>query len=262
MRPGPLRAGPLSITADTGSAGSVLLMAQALLPCALFAHGGPSAHVTLDLRGGTDAAKAPPVAYLESVLLPTLRRALGIDVSVEHVHRGFYPQGSGRLVLRVAPLPPGAALPAFDLTDRGPIVDLSIRAFVAGLVPRAAGSAMVRAARAVLRREKPEAMGLGPGVSPDDRGVQEVGPDAAFGSGSGVAAAARSQTGCLLCAARPGERDRDEEVGDEVGDELAWALRAGGCCDEWLQVWADACMNDLNEINECMGESNDTCEGP
>lgn len=56
--------------------------AQAALPCLLFASptGGRDIS-TLDLRGGTDAAFAPPVGYMQHILLPTLRRLLDIDVT-------------------------------------------------------------------------------------------------------------------------------------------------------------------------------------
>jgi hypothetical protein len=35
----------------------------------------------VDLRGGTDAAMAPPVGYLQQILLPTLRRLFNIDIT-------------------------------------------------------------------------------------------------------------------------------------------------------------------------------------
>ena len=55
---------------------------QAALPCLLFASptGGRDVS-TLDLRGGTDAAFAPPVGDMQHILLPTLRRLLDIDVT-------------------------------------------------------------------------------------------------------------------------------------------------------------------------------------
>ena len=60
------------------------LHSQAALPCLLLAaqHGATCAS-ELDLRGGTDAAMAPPAAYLAEVLLPTLRRCLGVEASLQ-----------------------------------------------------------------------------------------------------------------------------------------------------------------------------------
>ena len=83
LTPGPLSAG--LYTADSGTAGSCMLMAQAALPCALLAgagRGGGRASV-LSLRGGTDAQAAPPADYARCVLTPMLRRRLGVDVELE-----------------------------------------------------------------------------------------------------------------------------------------------------------------------------------
>ena len=84
--------------ADIGTAGSCTLLLQAALPCALFAAGGAT---ELTLRGGTDAALAPPVGYLQQVLLPTLQRRLGLGVCSQLVRRGFFPQGGGELRIEV-----------------------------------------------------------------------------------------------------------------------------------------------------------------
>ena len=57
---------------------------QAALPCLLLAaQRGQPGQAELDLRGGTDAAMAPPAAYLAEVLLPTLRRRLGVEASLQ-----------------------------------------------------------------------------------------------------------------------------------------------------------------------------------
>jgi RNA 3'-terminal phosphate cyclase (ATP) len=159
LTPGPLACG--AYLADTGTAGSCTLMLQQALPCMVFAAppaagsgdgggtagaagsaaaaaavspapdlapwgagpGSPSGRWThLDLRGGTDAAFAPPVGYLAHVLAPTLARLLpdaAADLSVRLVRRGFYPRGGGRVAARARALPPGGALAPFDVTRRG-----------------------------------------------------------------------------------------------------------------------------------------------
>lgn len=53
----------------------------------LFAHGSKISRETpctpnvLRLRGGTDAAFAPPVGYMQKILLPTLRRLWGVEIA-------------------------------------------------------------------------------------------------------------------------------------------------------------------------------------
>ncbi len=46
----------------------------------------------LELRGGTDAAMAPPVGYMQHVLLPILHRMLGIQLDMQLERRGFFPK--------------------------------------------------------------------------------------------------------------------------------------------------------------------------
>ena len=86
------------VAAKTGSAGSVTLLAQALLPV-LLAAGRPS---SLTLRGGTHVAWSPPAHYLLHVFLPALAQ-LGAQVEM-NLHRwGWYPRGGGEVGLEIHP---------------------------------------------------------------------------------------------------------------------------------------------------------------
>lgn len=48
----------------------------------------------LELKGGTDAAMAPPVAYADQVLLPMLQKLQGVQASIDLQRRGFFPKVS------------------------------------------------------------------------------------------------------------------------------------------------------------------------
>ncbi|MCS6787348.1 MAG: RNA 3'-terminal phosphate cyclase [Thiobacillaceae bacterium] len=96
FRPGPIRAGRYRF--EVGTAGSVTLVLQALLPVALQAEG--PCRVTL--TGGTDVARAPPMDYLRVVLLPWLAQ-MGAEVHIVALHRGYYPRGGGELTLDIVP---------------------------------------------------------------------------------------------------------------------------------------------------------------
>jgi RNA 3'-terminal phosphate cyclase (ATP) len=96
--PGRLRRADLAI--DPGTAGSIPLILQAWLPVAL--HAGGSITVT----GGTEVTWSPTIDYLEYVLAPVLRRA-GATVETEVLERGYYPEGGGRVHVRVEPGRPG-----------------------------------------------------------------------------------------------------------------------------------------------------------
>jgi RNA 3'-terminal phosphate cyclase (ATP) len=86
------------VAAKTGSAGSVTLIAQALVPPLLTAS-HPS---TLVLKGGTHVPWSPPAHYLEYVFFPALAR-LGARVEITLGRWGWYPRGGGELRLTVTP---------------------------------------------------------------------------------------------------------------------------------------------------------------
>jgi RNA 3'-terminal phosphate cyclase (ATP) len=96
FRPQGLHGGTFSL--DVGTAGSVTLVLQAMLPPAISC----GERVEVELRGGTDVPYAPTVKYLEHVLLPVLR-AIGADVQIEVKRRGFYPEGGGAVRVVVEP---------------------------------------------------------------------------------------------------------------------------------------------------------------
>jgi RNA 3'-terminal phosphate cyclase (ATP) len=83
---------------------------------------------------------------MQHVLLPMLRSRLGVQADMELVRRGFFPKGQGQVVLTVQRLPAGACLPAIDLTDRGEITSIAIRAFTAGKLVPAIGERLAAAA--------------------------------------------------------------------------------------------------------------------
>lgn len=86
------------VAEKTGSAGSVTLLAQALLP-PLLAAGRPS---SLTLQGGTHVAWSPPAHYLLHVFLPALAQ-LGAKVEVTLNRWGWYPRGGGEMGLEIQP---------------------------------------------------------------------------------------------------------------------------------------------------------------
>lgn len=102
---------------------------QQALPCLLFARHP----VTLILKGGTNTEMAPQVDYVLNVLIPILKENIGIDIELNLIRRGFYPKGGGELQLHVTPIKDH--LNPICLMDRGQLVSLHIRSFVAGSIP-------------------------------------------------------------------------------------------------------------------------------
>ena len=83
---------------DIGTAGSISLLAQALIPVLLFSK-QPS---SLELIGGTHVSHSPTTDYLEQVFLPAISR-FGAKASLKANACGFYPKGCGSLSVSVEP---------------------------------------------------------------------------------------------------------------------------------------------------------------
>jgi RNA 3'-terminal phosphate cyclase (ATP) len=125
---------------DVGTAGSVTLVLQTVLP-ALITAGGSS---SLVLQGGTHNPLAPPFDFLERVYLPLLGR-MGPRVSATLDRPGFYPAGGGKFRVQIEP---AAKLAPLWLTERGDERAVRAKALVSQL-PASVGERELR----VVRRE-------------------------------------------------------------------------------------------------------------
>lgn len=94
--PGKLKGGSYSF--DIGTAGSISLVLQAVLPPILFA----PKKVKLTLTGGTCGLWQAPVEYFQHVLLPHIRRFCD-DIACTMAKRGYYPKGGGKVILEIKP---------------------------------------------------------------------------------------------------------------------------------------------------------------
>src|SRR5881396_3860558 len=96
FNPGRVKAG--SFHFDVGTAGSITLVLQTLMPLLPFALG----KVEVAITGGTDVKWSPPIDYLRLVTLPLLAR-MGMQASILVVKRGHYPKGGGIVRLKASP---------------------------------------------------------------------------------------------------------------------------------------------------------------
>jgi RNA 3'-terminal phosphate cyclase (ATP) len=115
FRPGDARC--TSLRADVGTAGSVTLLFDTVLPVAATGDGP----VRLTATGGTDVKWAPTVEYYRKVKLPLLA-TVGVEADVDLAATGFYPAGGGEATLRATPSSPVA----FDLETRGALERVGI----------------------------------------------------------------------------------------------------------------------------------------
>jgi RNA 3'-terminal phosphate cyclase (ATP) len=195
------------LRADVGTAGSVTLVLQALLPVLLAARAPSRVVVT----GGTDVRQAPTWDYFCEVLLGLLGR-MRLRVRARLVRRGYYPRGGGEVALEVEPgVPAPLKWPAPPASWR-----IAGEAHVARL-PVTIAERMRHAAQAV--------------VGEAEIGARALGPEAAAGTGGAVTLWAESEAG-LLGASRVAERGvRAETLGTAVGQELAADLASGANLD-------------------------------
>ena len=88
----------LDLDEDVGTAGSISLILQVLIPVVSILQ----KKLNLTIRGGTDVLWSPSIEYTQYVLGEAYRR-MGIEFSLELVKRGYYPKGGGEINLQVYP---------------------------------------------------------------------------------------------------------------------------------------------------------------
>lgn len=86
---------------DVGTAGSITLVLQTLIPPLLVA----DRESKIRIKGGTDVKWAPQISYFTEVFLEMLKR-MGLSVSAQIISRGYYPEGGGEVILEIEPSKP------------------------------------------------------------------------------------------------------------------------------------------------------------
>lgn len=207
--PAALRAGTYEF--DIGTAGSITLLLQALLPVLLRAP-GPSEVV---LRGGTDVRAAPPLDYFAHVLLRLLR-PIGVQVQLQELRRGYFPRGGGLVRLHVTPEP----LRALRLDSAGALTAVYGAAHVANLPAHIAERMRGAAQQHLVARGIPLHIE-----------TRVLGSTQAAGMGGALVLWAQTAHS-TLGAARVAERGlRAEDIGTSVATELLADLDSGATVD-------------------------------
>ncbi|KAJ3114093.1 hypothetical protein HK100_001771 [Physocladia obscura] len=212
-------------TADTGTAGSITLLVQAILPVLLFADSPVASRVLL--IGGTNATLAPQFDYLQLIFRPFLARHFAIQFSLKLLRRGFYPRGGGRVELEA--LPQRNPIPGITLLDRGTVVRFDGVVIVGGNIPNM--QKLQKTALALLKATFPHI--------PIEFTVSNGSADPegkAFGSGSGILVYATTDTNCVLAGSCVGSpKEAPEKTAEKAVNELIKNLQENGCVDEYLQ---------------------------
>jgi RNA 3'-terminal phosphate cyclase (ATP) len=81
---------------ETGTAGSVTLIAQTLIPIGLFC----DLELDLEIVGGTEVPASPTIDYLQKIVYP-IYQTMSENLQIDLKKRGYYPKGGGIVRVRV-----------------------------------------------------------------------------------------------------------------------------------------------------------------
>ncbi len=202
---------------DIGTAGSITLVLQALIPALPFT----SEPLEIELVGGTDVPWSPPIDYVRFVLIPILSR-MGYDLEIEVKRRGHYPRGGGIVKIRSRPR---GKLDSIELIDRGKALEI-VGVSHAVKLPRHVAERQANAAKKVLEQ-------LGIPIRID---IEWYPPhkDPHLGPGSGIVVAAKCENSILGGDALGAKGKPAEKVGEEAATKLLQELRTGAALDKHM----------------------------
>ena len=202
----PSRTEAKDLDIDVGTAGSVGLVLQAMMPAMAFA----PEPMKVVIKGGTNNPMAPPVDFLERVLFPTLSK-FGVSAFLELVRRGFYPRGQGIVKVRIDP---GASIRSLAVTEFGELRGISGLAYSSRL-PGHVVNRMVSASKRVLREAGYS------DVLIDQEILQQGDSRCAVDPGCGIILVAELSSGGVISGDALGVRGKPAE---EVGTDAARGL--------------------------------------
>ena len=200
---------------DIGTAGSITLLLQCLIPVALFA----DCESVVRVKGGTDVRWAPPIDFYTGVFLKALN-VMGCDIQLDVKQRGYYPRGGGLVEVQISPL--DGTLRGFkpEPEQQEPMVMVSGISHSRGL-PAHVTERQARAAEQVLRD-----YGYSAAIELE-RDVGDKTPSGAASTGSGITLWLGYKSGSAL--GKPGKRA--ELVGKEAAHEIIKELNSYSTVD-------------------------------
>ena len=206
-------------TFNVGTAGSIPLVLQALMPCIAFA---PD-NVELEITGGTDVKWSPSIDYLRLITLPTLH-LIGFDLRLTVNRRGHYPKGGGHVTLSTTP---PKKLRNITLTKPEPLTSIEGISHCVKL-PSHVAQRQADAAKRTLT----EAGYSAPKVTTESYKPEQ---DLHIGPGSGITLVANFANATVIGSDGLGERGKPaEQVGEESARKLIEELKSQASLDRHM----------------------------
>jgi len=204
---------------DVGTAGSISLILQAVLPAAVMAPGPIEFH----LKGGTDVKWSPPVDYFREVFINMVHH-LGPEIRLEQKRRGHYPRGGGEVICHVKPV---QSLKPISMIEFGDVNRISGISHCVKL-PSHVAERQARAAQELIRDKL---------RIPVDFDVEyySKNEDRHLGPGSGIVVWADGTKGSRLGADSLGDKGVSAEiVGRRAAEQLVREINSGMAVDSHL----------------------------
>lgn len=204
---------------DVGTAGSIPLILQALMPPAIYA---PD-RVEFDLAGGTDVRWSPTIDYVRLVVLPVLR-LMGYKAAINVHRRGHYPKGGGQVTMSIEPARQLESISMLELGRTSGIEGIShCVKLPSHVAQRQAFSAKER-----LNSRGISEVDIAIETYPSDR-------DRHVAPGSGITLLMKSSSGSIIGADNIGERGKPaERVGEEAALKLLSEIQSKAPVDRHL----------------------------
>ena len=204
---------------DVGTAGSIPLILQAVMPAAAYS---PS-RVEFELTGGTDVPWSPTIDYLRLVELPILQ-LMGYRATFRVDKRGHYPKGGGHVE---AMIEPSKMLQAVRLLERGSPIG------VEGISHCVKLPSHVAQRQATGAKQKLDMSGVG-GVNVAIE-AYTPGQDPHTAPGSGITLALKFSNGVVFGADSLGERGKPaERVGEDAATNLLAEFKSAATVDRHM----------------------------
>ncbi|VVB73241.1 RNA 3'-terminal phosphate cyclase [uncultured archaeon] len=192
---------------DIGTAGSVTLLFQSILPILIYADRQSQITVT----GGTHVTHSPTIDYYEHVFLPMIQK-FGASAELNVDSFGWFPKGRGRVTLFIRP----SNLAAVDLKSKGNLVLIRGACSLSGLPED------------ILSREEGGIRSVFSGANIDKTVKQSL------SQGTAVTLWAEFDNS-LMGASELGKKGvRAESVGKAAASALQKDIDSKGTVDEWM----------------------------
>lgn len=207
FRPDTIKPGNYKI--DIGTAGSITLLLQTLIPISVFS----DEKIVLKITGGTNVRWSPSIEYYSEIFLYFLEK-IGINTKMEILRYGFYPKGGGKIRFEMLPWEKKKKV---ELIERGEKKKIRTRSIATEHLKNAeVAERQIRGFRRVL---------------PCEKEVKYVDSYSVGSSVTGIAYFENSRMGsCVL-----GERGKKAEiVGREAAEELKKEIVSNATLDKHM----------------------------